>query len=337
MKMFLTFIFLLCPMVAHAVVAPEYCDSFTSTPDTCKNTAGCLYNDALRKCIQCPENTYCPNNHNNQPQDCSRTSFPQSDKGSTSEEECFKDQIACKKNDDSDDNQCRHYNTTNDPYRCGNNHNISAHIENGQCYYNTRNCNLFDAVNCPANQTSGTAQYFAQSGYMPAHWNIGSCECDATEFTDSETRFCHGIQSGATPSIPVILNITTPITYNDSNTYYCTRCINDNDNNKYYANLTYTNGTQCSPDTANGRVCKCETSTYRGHYRKGKCNSNDNWSDTGSDICTRVACDIPGTNTTELLPISTDNSVCKYTPQTQFCDAKGCFTLPDAGDWTITP
>lgn len=315
--MFLTFIFLLCPIVAYAVVTPEYCAGFT--PDTCKITAGCLYDDDIRECTQCHENKYCPANHNNQPQNCPQSSFPQSNKGSTSPEECFQSPITCKKADDSDDNQCRHYNNTTDPYRCGDNHDISAHMEGTQCYYNTRNCDKFGApAGCDDGEITGGALW------NNGQWNIQDCKC-IQEGTQYQSCIASIEKTPTTTNQP---SAQDSITYNISY-YFCTGCPAGG-----YVNpdTDFQTNSKCfASDSSILVVCQC-TNVERGYYGAGVNNIEYPISNTSaySQSPYRNAC--PAGKTTNG-PGATSANACEYTNQTKFCDAKGCFTLDNIDNW----
>lgn len=320
MRMFLLFILLLCPIATNAVVTPEYCAGFTYTPDTCKNTAGCRYNDTLRECTQCPEGTYCPNNHNNQPQNCPQPSFPQSDKGSTSPEECFQSPITCKKADDSNDTQCRHYNNTTDPYRCGDNHDISAHMEGTQCYYNTRNCDKFGTPSgCNGGTVTGQALWATEDEEWYINGNIYYCQCEQSN-VEYQDAFC----TATTITRPTSGNPTSAnaqITYGNVSSYYCTQCPPG-----HYVHIE--NGFMPTPNCTGGNaVCVCDI-VDEGHYSEGCGPFNNNI--TNHSFCPYQDCPF-GQISPEGATAITD---CNYASQTQFCDAKGCFTLgTDATNW----
>ena len=326
MRMFLIFVLLFCPIVTYAAT-PEDCNGLNES--ACLAKAGCQFNNNY--CQQCDKHNYCE--ANSQPKSCAENTngFDKSDYGSESVNECYTD-IQCLK-PDNEAEQCRHYydqTVSNCPTI------ITPHLEsNGgsiSCYADTRECKYFGiaANSCTQQNISGTANWHPLS----EDWGVGNCQCGATTFTDSTTRFCSGTQSRVHPQTTTVEYATSVINYNGTASgYNCTRCIPDNGNNRYYASSD--NGDGCVANLQSGTVCKCETSTYYGHYRTGKCctSSNDcpEWGNA-NNICTRVPCDIPGTTTTELLPTSANNSVCKYTRDTILADPVDDFTLGDIED-----
>lgn len=327
------FILLLCPITVYAVVTEEYCNGFTNQPEACRNIAGCQYIDSgvtTSKCAQCPEHKYCPEGHNNITQPCP-TEYTESETGSVSIDECYKDEHCITPDSNTQTEQCRHYHN-GDISHCATI--TSAHIEGESCYADTRDCELFGI----AGQSCSNATEVSESAtWRPssADWYVGNCECGASPFTDNQTRFCDGIQAGVHPtgSNTTVQNATTPINYNGtSNGYHCTRCIVDTDDTKYYASSANASG--CAADLTSGIVCKCETSTEHGHYRTGKCCTGSTtcpeWG-SASDICTRVACDIPGTTTEHVLPTSNNNSICTYGPLTEMHDSVDDFKLQELG------
>ena len=326
MRKRVTFLFI-CLFIPSYVYG-NYCTDIENDSVTCWGTEGCQYYGDNIGCDLCQADSYCDGN-NTQALPCPADDFSHSERGAKSINECYTN-ISCHKPDNQTE-QCRHYydqTVSNCPTI------TTSHLEsNGgsiSCYADTRECKYFDiaANSCTQQNISGTANWHPLS----EDWGVGNCQCGATTFTDSTTRFCSGTQSGVHPIISNVDYATSAINYNGTaNGYRCTRCILDNGNNKYYASSE--NGDGCTANLGSGIVCKCETSTWRGHYRKGKCCTSTNncpeWGNNVSNICTRVACDIPGTTTTELLPTSANNSVCKYTRDTILADPVDDFTLGD--------
>ncbi len=330
--------FLLCFLLFLPLTAKAACSEHNSDPDDCINTAGCYYSNNVG-CSNCPSNSnansigyYCPQNGicaNGTPSDHGRCScpdgYPLSAEGAQNNDSCYKN-IDC--HDESDNTeQCKQ-----SPRGNINCQNINgAHIENingdSKCYAGTRLCSLFGAVNCTSEQISGTATRTSMHGDNV--WSISSCSCGSTDFVNNDMLFCHGKQNGTSPSFATVPDVGSTITYDNytnNYSYYCTRCILDNGNTKYYANTTWSNG-QCSP--GNGRVCRCETSNDLGYWRDGGCNSTTDWTD--DNICKRVPCPA-GKTTSEILP--TGILGCHYTNQTKFCDANGCFNITNVpADW----
>ena len=308
--------------------ALSYCDSNKGHPGfNCG--VGSFYDVDLPVpgCRECDPEYYCLGNG---VAFCCNTktngNFPKSEEGSDSIDDCYAD-IDCYDYDDSVERCERHYDNDINCSRIR-----GAHIENingnDTCYAGSRRCRLFGSENCSESEISGTATRI--SGHSGNEWDISSCSCGVADFEDSTTLFCHGKQNGVRPSSSTVSNAGVAINYNGSRDgYYCTRCVLDNGNIKYYANTTDSNGTQCSP--GGNHVCKCETSSELGYWREGKCNSGTDW--TGNNICKRVSCPV-GKTTNEILP--TDILGCHYSRDTKFCDANGCFNITDAdnsGNW----
>ena len=321
MRMFLLFISLFIPLTSMATTPAATCTPLDETQ--CNQTAGCQYK--FTGCRQCDENHYCPGDGTSP--EC-QTPFTDSDLGATSINECYKDQD-CHKPDDAIE-QCKlYYNST---IECNTIEEPHLDPRTNTCYANTRNCNVFGAQNCESDQISGIATYLSQGtgGSMSGgyRWDITDCVCNASDFEDTQERLCHG-KSPAIPSEQTVQNANDIINYNTSTgMYYCTRCIHDNGNTKYYANTTASDGTQCSPDPDNGRVCKCETSNELGYYRTGNCDTETDWAPNGNDICIRKPCGT-GQTTDTILPNSVND--CHFGGETKLCDDAGCVSLDGLG------
>lgn len=348
-KIIILSMLLVLPLHAYGQITVD-CPN-TQDPDTCWQVAGCEFTSSGYdyQCGRCGVGSYCQGGTSQQPNkfDCPN-GFRKSPEGSTDISDCYKqtantDSGGCEESDGTLNLQCGLFHSNSIP-KCWNNngeYNTSYHTEPSNaenCYADTRNCSLFSSTNCENGQIDGIAEHslsYSGGGAVVRGWNITDCTCNNGEFEDAEFGFCHGKHSGAKPSGPDpddlrVTYITDTIDYNGiSTTYYCTRCILDSGETKYYANTTESNGTQCSPNTNSGRVCKCETSDIKGYYRSGTCNSETDWAPDGNDICQRVACSA-GKTTNTILP--DEASQCEYTGQTKFCDAKGCFTLGDDFD-----
>lgn len=317
MRMFLLFILLMSPIMASAVT----CSSFNNAPETCGNTAGCHYDSETIKCKKCAEDHYCPGNNNAQPH-CNTAgngTFDNSDEGAESPAECYKT-ITCKKADDSNDNQCRHYNNTTDPYRCGDNHDISAHMEGTQCYYNTRNCDKFGTPSgCNGGTVTGQALWATEDEEWYINGNIYYCQCEQGNVEYPTASCTATVVKRPTSGNPTSANAS--ITYGNVSSYYCTQCPPG-----YYVHIE--NGflptTNC---TGGNTVCVCDIANP-GHYSTG-CGPFSN-NITNHAFCPYQDCPF-GQTSPEGATAITD---CNYASQTQFCDAKGCFTLgTDATNW----
>ena len=329
MRMLLLFILLLVPYMAMANKTD--CPTITSS-ETCRNTAGCHL--LATDCNNCAADHYCPGSNNAQIlcSDASNGTFNKSDEGAESEVVCYKN-IDCFASGGSTE-QCRQY--LRGTISCPTLRNLHTDSNDGNCYTNIRFCRLFGHENCDENQISGNATW--SSDHSGNRWNINSCNCGATDFEDNTDKFCHGQQGGARPSATSVPHANSIINYDTSTGgYYCTRCIHDNGNTKYYANTTFSDGIQCSPNTAQGRVCKCETTDEKGYWRQGECNTDTNW-ENNNQICKAIPCN-PGKTTNDVLPISENDSVCNFGSETQLCDDAGCISLDGLGgvsapNWT---
>lgn len=315
MRMFLVFMLTLCPMMVHAVVSPEYCNEIAE--NTCKNTAGCRYDDFLRQCIQCDEGTYCPSGHNNIPLNCNEP-YDRSEKGSIAETECYKP-IECQ--DPMGQNQpCRHYNTTGNPYRCGDDFQTLAHIESETCYYNARLCDKFGApAGCDDGEITGGALW------NNGQWNIQGCKC-IQEGTQYQSCIASIEKTPTTTNQP---SAQSSITYNNVSYYFCTGCPAGG-----YVNpdTDFQTNSKCfASDSSILVVCQC-TNVERGYYGAGVNNIEYPISNTSaySQSPYRDAC--PAGKTTDE-PGAPSENYCKYSHDTKFCDAKGCFTLDNIDNW----
>lgn len=317
MRMFLLLTLLLCPLSVYAVVDEQDCAP--NNYDTCIITSGCYYDSFQTTCRRCDETYYCLGDGTNIPRECP-TEYHFSVKGSENAHECFQSPITCKKADDSDDNQCRHYNTTTDPYRCGDNHDISAHMENNQCYYNTRNCDKFGTpIGCDGGAIAGTALWLTndREWYITGDTYYCQCEQSNVEYPDA---FC----TATTITRPTSGNPTSAnaqITYGNVSSYYCTQCPPG-----HYVHIE--NGFMPTLNCTGGNaVCVCDI-VDAGHYSQG-CGPFSN-NITNHSFCPYQDCPYGQTSPEGATQI-TD---CHYTGQTQFCDSKGCFTLGnDAQNW----
>ena len=318
MRMFLLFILLLCPFVASAVVPPEHCRDATD----CQNTAGCFYHN-LNGCIQCDADHFCPGTNNTQTSCSSATNenFIKSVKGSENEHECYKS-IECR--DATDTPQpCRHYNTTNNPYRCGDDFQTLAHTESETCYYNARLCKAFGVpTGCDNGEITGGALW------NNGQWNIQGCKC-IQEGTQYQSCIASIEKTPTTTNQP---SAQDSITYNNISYYFCTGC----PAGSYVKPDTdfQTNSNCYAIDSSVLIVCQC-TNVERGYYGAGVNNINYSILNTSvySQSPYRNPC--PAGQTTDNTG-ATSVDACKYTEQTKFCDSQGCFTLDDVDDWTIT-
>ena len=311
------FVLLFIPMTSLANVDPEICFNIGNDGNLCNSTAGCFYDSLYPtsdKCRQCERGSYCTATET-EPQPCT-SPFTDSDLGATSAEECYQT-INCR--DYADESQeCRHYNTNNGPYRCGNDFQIPAHIEGTgtQCYYNTRLCDKFGTPNECHNGTVDGAAFWNND-----LWNIQACKC-------TQNNFLH---QSCLATIEKKTTLTTQasaqgsITYDNVSYYYCTGCPAGsyvNPDTDFQTNSTCYTG----PGSSSLIVCQC-TESEQGFYSSGFTISYpiDNGStSTYANPPYLEKCEF-GKTTSD--PGATSADDCEYTDQTKFCDAKGCFTL----------
>ena len=311
-------------------------------------------------CEQCDEGYYCEGGTNS-PKSCSSATnglFPNSDEGSDDITDCYTDGYAADgttpgcEDENGTDQSCKVHclaqesdYTYINTYAKANEYGLSAkcggnplwnnyyHIElddNEQlfCLGETLLCNKFTNTNCTNSDDilTGTANY------VNNEWKLGTCHCEKS-FLDTDNRHCNVIERfNASPnSVQYFFN---PINFGGNSSYYCNKC-----QDEYYVKTahTSTSGNCAKPTDATYVVCECER-IPKGHYGTPNCS----W--TASDLsvhpCPKTACPKPGQTT--LNDGATDASLCTYAPNTsptptQFCDAKGCFTLSstDIGDWNF--
>ena len=340
MRMFLLFVLLFIPVTSLANVNPEVCFNIGNDETLCNSIAGCVYDaefNGENKCRQCPQSKYCPATET-EAQSCP-DDFSTSELGATSAEECFKpDPITCEKPDGTPDTSCRHYNTNTNPYRCfingiwGN-----AHMEeDDNCYYNIRFCWAFqnitgcdgdDRIFNDSNSTTPLARWTSSK------WDVSGCKCQEGGFTDNNNRYyCTGKHFNVKPrpntgQYTLLDNVNTAIVYdiytNDSS-YHCQSCQNGYYVSNIYQSSNPADSPYCKkPGSASIVVCNCEE-IPKGWYGTENCSWN---ADTlTSNPCPKNWC--PAGKTTDG-PGATSDQQCKYTHDTQFCDAKGCFSFTE--------
>lgn len=317
MRMLFFVVLLIIPGMARAVNSD--CRQITgqNTQTTCENTAGCHWEN---ECYPCDEDHYCPGNNNEQT-DCSTVgngNFDKSDEGSESSAECYK-QITCEKADGAPDNNCRHYNTSNNPYRCGSNLMTHAHIESDTCYYNFRNCQKFTSDGC-----TGTIRSL-DIPWTGNEWDVSYCEC-IEPFSNNSSLNCSGQQTKKTTSQSAS-NVNETIHYTDGEItqYECRSCLAGYYVQRVYYIFDSDRPAKCTPYSGQYSVCSC-VSTPQGTYSE-----NCSWSDItdGTNPCPKYDCPNPG-QTTNGDGAGINQNACHYTSDTQFCDAKGCFSLSES-------
>ena len=210
--------------------------------------------------------------------------------------------------------------------------------------YNSENNNQYDSIsstldatNCPTSQLTNNATWDSNN----LVWDVSECKCDIEpdQWIEDNDNKCmkkgpivrKALGQNTSAPINTVHSIHENVIFDTENiinntSAVCRKCLPDNQSQqKYY----YAGG------FSNGHVTHCSSSTIMGYYRPYTCSGdNVDWGESTLDTnpCPRMACPA-GKTTTEPMPIG--NNVCKYTDQTKFCDAKGCFNINDAttGGW----
>ncbi len=306
------FILLLIPLTSLATVDPEVCLNIDDNNETlCNSTAGCFYNSELfeHKCQQCPENKYCPATETH-PQPCPTDDFPDSDLGATSINECYKSED-CDLNGVVWSQGCRRY--YNNTVVCNS---ASAHMEGDACYINARNCQQFASEGCSGDIRSLDILWTGSG------WDVSHCEC-IEQFSNDSSLNCSGQQTKKTTSQSAS-NVNEPIHYTNGEItkYECRSCLAGYYVQRVYYIFDSDRPAKCTPYSGQYSVCSCAL-TPQGTYSE-----NCNWSGItdGTNPCPKYDCPNPG-QTTNGDGAGINQDACQYTSDTQFCDAKGCFTL----------
>ena len=212
-------------------------------------------------------------------------------------------------------------------------------------------------AHCSANASfSGYAHWQSiddmNNGQYRGYWDISECKCIEPNNILDEERNCYS--GGGTldaiqetnheaGNINPVHSVWEHVIFSSSN-FFCTKC----KAGPYYANylpgLRKVESCTLLPDDQNHGK-----GYWRKPYQDKYCNDNNNsgvfWSvadySTGAlDIapenregpCAIQACDA-GKTTDDWGPIG--SNACHYSDQTQFCDARGCFNIPDAANNAI--
>lgn len=313
MRMFLPFVLLFIPMTSLANVDPEICFNIGNDGNLCNSTAGCFYDaefNGENKCRLCPQDTYCLATET-QPRECP-SPFTDSDLGATSINECYKSED-CDLNGVVWSQGCRRY--YNNTVVCNS---ASAHMEGDACYINARNCQQFASEGCSGDIRSLDILWTGTG------WNVSYCEC-TEQFSNTPSLNCSGQQIKKTTST-LLSGVDQQIDYTNGEIkqYECFSCIPG-----YYAPRVYSRSDSdrpatCIPFSGQYSVCNCEA-TPQGTYSE-----NCTWSvvSNGTNPCPKHDCPNPG-QTTNGDGAGINQDACHYTHDTQFCDAKGCFSFND--------
>ena len=204
------------------------------------------------------------------------------------------------------------------------------------------------ATNCPVTNTvSGDAAWVPKDENNDdsfGHWDVSQCECNMgnNEWITINEKNCEvkgqKIRTPNDDNSPInnVHSIYENIIFNptdvpeNTSSPKCRRCLQDTADTRYYVNDAHIyNGyvIQCTPVNNNSNPAK-------GYYRTHQCGgANVDW---GSNLlpqnpCPRHPCPA-GQTTDDFIPIGIEN--CKYTNNTIFCDAKGCFNIDDILYWS---
>ena len=265
------------------------------------------------KCEECTSGRYCPKTINsNGIAYCCPTDYPDSANGATEIEDCYKT-IKCMH--EAAQKDCKSYDGGLIDCSDGitsNSELYHFHFEDNQCYTGVWNCNKF-SNNCQIGTVTNSALWDEAKG----KWNVSQCRCTATY--DSES--CIG-QQDIMPSSPSwYITLNGSINF-DSQIYHCTEC----KTGYYVKGESDINHDNNNDDCENKSVCKC-TQIPKGKYLNETCTGFHPPINTNQDICPPSNC--PAGKTTKA-PGAASAEECKYSNQTKFCDAKGCFMLTDA-------
>jgi hypothetical protein len=245
----------------------------------------------------------------------------ESDAGSTSATDCY-EKITCTRNADSNQHlNCRQY--YGNTIKCDSNGNwiTGFHTEsNGSCYANSMDCKRFrtsTACNISApvqggsyNEDFGIADWDEQR----QEWNVSKCRAECIGATNV-AKNC--IASGTFSPSTNVESISNNINFDTTENYYCTGCTAG-----HYATIGLLSGCVAP----NGRYTVCQCSPAGKGYYVNSCHWTYPLSVANIPGCQPTPC--PAGKTTDGTG-SAGASACKYTPQTKFCDSKGCFTLGD--------
>ena len=313
------FFLLLIPIKSLANVDQEVCFAIGNNETLCNSTAGCFYDPETspNKCKQCPETYYCPPDEQEPKKNCPE-SFSKSESGAESAEDCFKEQTTPCSNELGQEVDCwEHYDSD---IRCGTGHNIVTHQEDNSCYYNIRVCSAFNQSGCTQGATN---QIYGTAYWENGHWSInegsGDCHCEQTGVTKQDAGCIASTYK--IPQNSTLNSATQQIVY-ETSYYYCTGCpagkyVNPNTD---FAEIP----SQCYADLVQGDnvVCQCSETGF-GHYSTG---FNITYPINGTDTYAPYLANCPFGKTTDHRG-ATSADACNYSPDTQFCDAKGCFQL----------
>ena len=173
-------------------------------------------------------------------------------------------------------------------------------------------------------------------------WDVSTCtKCQPNDNTEITSANCYGsatmLLDTSNDNINTVHTTLENIIFTDTgqSEVICSRCLPDeNDGTKYYLkedNQHPTYDYYGASNTYTVHACTKSDGTKTGYYRdetNGGCNmTSGSWEESLNGLpCKLTAC--PAGKTATGLPIGVDS--CKYSNQTKFCDAKGCFQMADS-------
>ena len=179
-----------------------------------------------------------------------------------------------------------------------------------------------------------------------SYWDISECKCNFTNELDDQNAHCYGngtrptlfSNTPTTPAISIVHTIGEHIIFNTNTSlsnFFCTKC----QEGPYYVE-----GSQIYIVTE----CKDATQKGLGYWRKpadghpNYCDGGDNgpiWTTDPNGVVNGNPCELKpcptGKTTSTIAPIGSNS--CQYSPQTEFCDANGCFQINanDFSNWNF--
>lgn len=283
----------------------------------------------LGGCRDCPEGYYCPGGHF---AFCCNSNtdgnFPESAARSDSIDDCYAD-IGCIHKTQDNILQCKHYST--DSFWCPDG--ISTyriHIEpDGNCYTGILNCGEFPS------DCNGSPKNDIQWNYQTHQWMTSWCVCTGANYSGTNLHCTAKANKTTTQNAQYA---TQQISYDTINNYWCTKC-----DSGYYVDATDDLSPVSEPPVSGQTWCHVDENDPGGQYTVCKCTQVPKGSyldtacpafgaiETLADICPPNNCGAGKT----IDNAGTIGNTCHYTPDTKFCDAKGCFNITDAanGGW----
>ncbi len=306
-------ILLFLPIYAYGSITP----TCPSDSGLCDSTPGCK--SMIGGCQACGPGEYCPGN--GVIKTCTTeagSDFEFSPDGSTDITDCYKkideNNNYCEKENGEHIATCGLFYSNGTP-KCWDaitgEYDENYHIEsNNKCYSNIRNCERFNKSGCDG-AVSGRLKWSVDE-YWTSAGTAYNCECKQTEILYGSC--IADVTYSLTDIDPDNDTEQATITYAPSS-YECKKC----PAGKYLVQSDFTSNSQCAGDTV---ACSC-TNVDQGYYST-ECTIK------GTSSCQQTPCPKPG-QTTNGVGAGKSEQDCHYSSETKFCDATGCFDIPDAG------